>query len=75
MHSYKDLITLLIFGCKKLFNLVSTVSSSDYTLLILCSVLLEKNGKNQLDRSCEVCGIAEGQGGKEHLTYTKNKEG
>jgi hypothetical protein len=40
------------------------------------NVVLEKNGEDQLDRSCEKRGsITQSQGGKEYPTYNKAKEG
>jgi hypothetical protein len=40
------------------------------------NVVLEKNGEDQLDRSCEkLRSIAQSQGGEEYPTYNKMKKG
>ena len=39
-------------------------------------MLLEKDGENQLGRSCEkLRNITQSQGGKEYRTYSKTMEG
>jgi hypothetical protein len=38
------------------------------------SVVLEKTGEDQLDRSCEKWSITQSQGGKEYPTYNKKEE-
>jgi hypothetical protein len=37
--------------------------------------MLEKNGEDQLDRSCEKLSITQSQGGEEYPTYNKKKKG
>jgi hypothetical protein len=40
------------------------------------NVVLEKNGEDQLDRSCEKWrSITQSQGGEEYRTYNKKKKG
>jgi hypothetical protein len=39
-----------------------------------CNVVLEKNGEDQLDRSCEKLSITQSQGGEEYPTYNKKKK-
>jgi hypothetical protein len=39
------------------------------------NVMLEKNGEDQLDRSCEKWSITQSQGGEEYRTYNKKKKG
>ena len=37
-------------------------------------MVLEKNEGDQLDRSCEMCGVTESHGEEEHPTYDKTQE-
>ena len=49
--------------------------SITYTLEVR-NVVLEKDGEDQLDHSCEkLRSITESLGGKEYPIYNKNKEG
>jgi hypothetical protein len=38
------------------------------------SVVLEKDGEGQLDRSCEKWSVTQSRGGEEYPTYIKKKE-
>jgi len=39
------------------------------------NVVLEKDGNDHLDRSCEKLSVTKSQGGEEYPTYSKQKEG
>jgi hypothetical protein len=38
-------------------------------------MVLEKDGEDQLDQSCEKWSVTQNQGGKEYPTYNKKKKG